>query len=386
MNPLISTIRRELRRLTSRKAYIFGIFVIPIGCVLFFLSLMSEGLPLHVPTAIVDQDHSAMSREITRMLKANELVTITRAEDTYSDAVAAVRRGEVFGFFIIPENFEADAVAGRTPAIDYYSNMTYYIPGTFLFKGFKTTSVTSAAGMMRASLTASGMGADQAMNLIQPMTIEAHAPGNPWTNYSMYLTPSFMMTMLSLMIMLLTTFAITQELKWSTSCQWLKRAGGSITVAIFGKLLPQTVLFTLVGWAVGVIIFVFGGFPLQGPVWALMLAWFLTVVANQALAVFVCAMLPNPRLALSICALLGILSFSIAGLSFPVENMYGGIAILSYIIPVRYMFLIYANTGFNGLPLYYSQWFFAILAIFPALAAAVLWRLKKACQKPVYVP
>ena len=110
------------------------------------------------------------------------------------------------------------------------------------------------------------------------------------------------------------------------------------------------------------------------------------VVANQALAVFITALQPNPRMALSICALTGILSFSIAGLSFPVEGMYGGIAILSYIIPVRYMFLLYVNTGINGLPLYYSRWMFAILAIFPALAALALWRLKKACLKPVYVP
>ena len=83
---------------------------------------------------------------------------------------------------------------------------------------------------------------------------------------------------------------------------------------------------------------------------------------------------------------MGILSFSIAGLSFPVENMYGGIAIFSYIVPIRYMFLLYVNTGFNGLPLYYSRWMFVILAIFPALAATALWRLKKACLKPVYVP
>ena len=386
MNPLTKTMRRELRRLVSRKAYIFAMFVVPVFCALFFLSIMDEGLPLHVPTAIVDQDHSGMSREITRTLKSNSLVSITRAEDTYSDAVAAVRRGEVFGFFVIPRNFEADAVAGRTPVIDYYSNMTYYVPGTFLFKGFKTTSVTSAAGMMRASLTASGMDAGQAMNLVQPMAIETHSPGNPWTNYSMYLTPSFMLTMLSLMVLLVTVFSITQEIKWRTSRQWLDTAGGSITVAVFGKLLPHTAIFTLVGWGIGAIIFGFCGFPLHGPVWALLLGLFLMVVANQALAVFVTALLPNPRLALSVCALLGILSFSIAGLSFPVEDMYGGIAILSYIVPVRYMFLIYLDAGFNGLPLYYSRWMFAILALFPALAAAVLWRLKRACLKPVYVP
>lgn len=77
--------------------------MVPLGCTIFFLSLMSQGLPLHVPTAIVDQDHSAMSREITRTLNANSLVTITRAEQTYSDAVAAVRRGQVYGFLSYPK-------------------------------------------------------------------------------------------------------------------------------------------------------------------------------------------------------------------------------------------------------------------------------------------
>lgn len=40
-----------------------------------------------------------------------------------------------------------------------------------------------------------------------------------------------------------------------------------------------------------------------------MLGVLLMVVANQALAVFITALQPNPRMALSICALTGILSF-----------------------------------------------------------------------------
>ena len=66
--------------------------------------------------------------------------------------------------------------------------------------------------------------------------------------------------------------------------------------------------------------------------------------------------------------------------------MYGGLAIFSYILPVRYYFLIYINQALNGLPVYYSRYFFAALIAFPLVATTLLWRLKKACLKPVYVP
>lgn len=386
MNALKTTILREIKVLTSRRAYIFAIFVVPMFCTLFFVSLLHEGMPVRVPTAIVDQDHSAMSRQITRSLNASQLLSITRTEEDYNSAVAAVRRGDVFGFIIIPTNFEADAVAGRTPHIDYYSNMTYFVSGTMLFKGFKLTTVTATGGMVRSQLVATGMDADAAMNLVQPMTIETHSPGNPWTNYSLYLTPSFLSTLLALMILLATAFTITEELKWGTSGEWLRKAGGSITTAVFGKLLPQTVIFTMLCWAMGVAVFSFGGFPLNGSVWPLALATILFVVANQALALAICALLPNPRLGLSICALTGILSFSLAGLSYPVEDMYGGVAILSYILPVRYFFLIYLDTGFNDLALYFTRWNFVILLVFPAVASMFMRRLKRACLRPVYVP
>ena len=112
----------------------------------------------------------------------------------------------------------------------------------------------------------------------------------------------------------------------------------------------------------------------------------LMVVASQAMGVFIASMMPNPRLGLSIAALTGILTFSIAAFSYPVASMYGGLAIFSYILPVRYYFLIYINQALNGLPVYYSRYFFAALIAFPLVATTLLWRLKKACLKPVYVP
>jgi ABC-2 type transport system permease protein len=134
------------------------------------------------------------------------------------------------------------------------------------------------------------------------------------------------------------------------------------------------------------LLFGFCQFPLNGSLWVMIVAMIMFVVACQALALLVCCLLPNLRLALSVVSLLGVLSFSITGFSFPLENMYGAVAIFSYIIPVRYYFLIYVDQALNGIPLYYSQYYFVALAIFPLLATTMLWRLKKACEKPVYVP
>ena len=115
--------------MTSRTAYLFAMIVVPLGCTWFFLSLMSEGLPLKVPTAIVDLDHSSLSRQVTRSLDSEELIDITQDYNSYAEALAGVRRGEVFGFFLIPDGFEREAVSGRSPSLEYYSNMTYFVPG-----------------------------------------------------------------------------------------------------------------------------------------------------------------------------------------------------------------------------------------------------------------
>ena len=118
----------------------------------------------------------------------------------------------------------------------------------------------------------------------------------------------------------------------------------------------------------------------------MILAMPLFVVACQALALFICGIMPNPRLAMSVACLVSILTFSFAGFSFPVDNMYGAIGIFSYLVPVRYYFLLHINEVLWGAPLYYSRMLFVALILFPLVAMLPLCRLKRALLHPVYVP
>lgn len=376
---------RELRRLACRPIYLFTMIIVPIGCAIFFVSLLDEGLPTKVPTAVVDHDNSLLSRQIIRDLGASELINIDSHLDSYHEALESVRSGKVFGFFIIPDDFEKDAVAGRSPSISYYCNMAYFIPGTLTFKGFKTIAVSTTGSLARVQLVSAGMNDNATGALIQPLAVQDHPIGNPWSNYPIYLCNSFAAGVLALMILLVTAFSICEEIKRATSIEWLATARGSMIVALLGKMLPHTVIFSAVGIFMQSLFYGYNHYPLNGSEWVMALAMVMFVVACQAFALFVCCLLPNLRLALSVVSLLGVLSFSITGFSFPLENMYGAVAIFSYIIPVRYYFLIYIDQALNGIALYYSRYYFIALAIFPLVASTMLWRLKKACITPIYV-
>ena len=380
------SIKYGILTLGSRRIYIFAMVFLPLLICAFFLSLLNQGLPTRVPTAIVDLDHSPMSRAMTRSLDAAQLVHIPEDCERYSEAMEAVRTGRVFGFYVIPANFGADALAGRKPTIEYYANLTYFVPGTFSYKGYKTVAVGAASSLVTQTAQAVGVDGTTVEALVRPVDLEFNALHNPGPDYSLYLTPSFMGGVMELMVVLVTIFSITYQIKNGTSRRWLANSGGSILLALFGLLLPQTVVFTLVGWCCQSLMFGYCGFPLNCPLWVILLSMLLLVTASQAFGVFVASIMPNPRFGMSIGALLSILAFSFTGFSFPVQDMYGAISVFSYIMPVRYYFLLHITEALNGFPLYYARLYFVALLLFPFVALLPVFHLKRACLRPVYVP
>lgn len=388
MNVLWRSIRRGCVTLMSRPVfYVLCVVVVPLAMTAFFVSLLEKGVAEHVPSAVVDLDHSDMSRNVTRNLGALQQVDIRYKLDSYAQAMDYVKRGEIMGFFMIPENFGEDALAGRHPELTYYINFGYIVPGSLLVEGYTTMSMLANGAVVQGLLSAKGVPEVEIKPVLQPFVNQVHLLGNPTMNYGVYLVNSFAPGVLALMVLLVVAYNITAEIKNGTTREWLDAASGSIVVALVGKMLPLTMLFTIVGWTMQLVFYGIAQYPMNGEMWVMMLAMFLLVVACESLAVIVCAIVPNPRYALSMCSLIGVLAFSLGGYSFPVEDMYSGIGIFSHLLPMRYYFLIYVDQALNGLELAYSRDYFMALLAFPLVALLFLRRLKKSMQRPVvYVP
>lgn len=377
---------RSAVQIVRRPLMWVGFIILPLFMMLFITSILEKGLPTKIPAAIVDKDGTSLSREITQTLAGMQMVDVRSMPDSYAEARSAMQKGEIYGYFLIPENFQSDLLSGRKPVITFYTNMTYFVPGSLLFKTFKTAAVYTKAGVAVAVVQAVGETAEAVSPILQPVNIQARPIGNPLLNYGIYLSNSFIPAVMELMIMLMTVFSLGQELKYHTSVRLMRMADGSVVRALFAKLLPQTLIWMVMIIFMTAWLYRFNHYPMQGSWFWIIVSEMLFVLATQAFAVFVFGVIPNLRFSLSICALTGILAFSIAAFSFPEQSMYGGLSIFSWLMPVRYNFLIYSDIALNGRDLFYSRVWFAAYIVYLMLPFTVLRRIRKAWLNPVYIP
>lgn len=202
-----------------------------------------------------------------------------------ADARIAVQEGKIYGFFYIPKGLSADAQSQRQPKISFYTNNSYLIAGSLLFKDMKMMSELAAGAAGRSVLYAKGATEDQAMGFLQPIVIDTHPLNNPWLNYSVYLCNTLVPGVLMLMIFMITVYSIGTEIKDRTAREWLRMSNNSIYIALAGKLLPHTVIFFIMGIFYNIYLYGFLHFPCNSGILPMILATLCLVLASQCCSI-----------------------------------------------------------------------------------------------------
>ncbi len=386
---LIRTARvmcRECRRMVSRPLYLFCMVIAPLLTYALFTTMMGSGLPTDIPVGVVDQDNTSTSRMVVRNLDAFQQTAVVAHYLDFHAARVALQRGDIYGFFYIPGGTTDKAIGGRQPRVSFYTNNTYLIAGSLLFRDMKTMSELASGAVARETLYAKGYTEAQAMAILQPIIIDTHALNNPWLNYSVYLCNTLLPGVLMLLIFMVTAYSIAVEIKDGTVRDLLHSNGDSIYVVLTGKLLPQTIVFFIMAIAYNVYLYGYLHFPCNSGIGPMLLASFLFVLASQAMGIFMVGVFPTLRLSLSFASLWGVISFSISGFTFPVMAMHPMLQALTNLFPLRHYFLIYVDQALNGYAMIYSWRSYVALLLFVLLPFLIIRRLKKALLTYTYIP
>jgi ABC-2 type transporter. len=347
---------------------------------------MASGLPTDLPVGAVDLDNSNTSRKLLRNLDAFSQTGIVEQYNSVNEARHAMQQGKIYGFFYIPAHLSAEAQSQRQPTLSFYTNNSYLIAGSLLFKDMKMMGELASGSAARSVLYAKGATESQAMAFLQPIVIDTHPLNNPWLNYSVYLCNTLLPGVLMLMIFMITVYSIGVEIKDRTAREWLRTGNNSIYISLVGKLLPHTVIFTIMGIFYNVYLYGYLHFPCNSGIFSMIFATLFLVLASQSLGVVMIGTFPSLRLGLSFASLWGVISFSISGFTFPVMAMHPVLQALSNLFPLRHYFLIYVDQALNGYSMAYSWINYMALLIFMMLPFLVIHRLKKALIYYKYMP
>lgn len=376
INLLWVLMKREFRNLASRRIYWFIMILAPAFCFIFFADLLKQGLPMKLPVAVVDEDNTTLSRQLVRSLDAIPQTEIVLRTASFAEARKAMQRAEVYGIFLIPADFRRDVSTGKQPVLSFYTNDTYLLPGSLAYKDMRLQAVLANGAVQQTLLLAQGKGGPQLQAKLMPITVDTNPLNNPWISYAIYLASVLMPAFVFMFTMFTATYSISQETKEKTASDWFQLAKGSVVLALLGKLLPQALIFLSMGLLYLSILYGYMHFPLNSGFFPMFLAMALLVLSAQGFAVFVTGIARRNRIALSVCALWGVLSFSISGFTFPATSMPQLIQIACNLFPIRHYYLLYVDQALNGIPMAYSWHPYFALSLFLFLPLLTLPKLK----------
>ena len=378
--------KREMGILYRNPIYAFCMVIFPVLCLVFFTSLMDEGVPKDMPVGVVDLDNTSTTRALSRKLDAFETSHVVARYPSVAEARHAIQKNEIYGFLYIPEGTTDELLAGRQPKISYYYTMTSITAGSMVMRDMKTISTLGSAAVGQATMQAKGYTGDQIQTFLQPIRIDSHQIGNPWSNYNFYLSTVFVPGIMMLFMFLLSAYSVGIELKFGTGREWLAKANGNMVVAIIGKFLIQTLVFMAVIFFYEYYIYHVLHFPRQGSVLMIVLLCLLQAISSIGFGIFAFGLMPSMRLSMSVCSLWAVLSLSMCGSAFPIMGMDEPLQSLSWLFPLRHYYMLYQITVFNGFPLIDAWFHLVALVAFTLLPWFVLRKIKNAMLNYVYIP
>lgn len=383
-SPFYKVLFREINRMTNNKIYLFITLVGPLLSFFIVMNIFINGVPSSLPVVVVDDDHSATSRQLLRMIDATRIAKINANTASLDEARELMMQGNCEAVIHIPNGLEADVLQGGNAHVLLLINNTNVVKGGLLQSGiYKAVSTFSTEVKVQTAMK-SGATQYQALDQVYAVRIDSRPLFNPFTNYSYFIAAALMPLLIVVFTLLGSIYTIGMEIREGTGKEWLKTAGNSITTALAAKLLPYIFLM-LVNTAIMNFILVHHiGFPLKGYWGAIMLGQLLLIIAYQMVGVILLGITGNTRLSLSLASAYSMMAFTFSGLTFPLMGMPLLAKFFAHLFPFTYWMNVFMGQGLRNEPLIQTIIPLSALVLFCLLGWLITGRLKRIVTNKLY--
>ncbi len=336
MTRLLAIAWKELLQLRRDRLTLAMMVMLPIVQLLLFGWAIDTDVR-HIPTAVLDQDRTAASREFAASLAATGSCDVVGFVRDPAELSAALRSGRARVGLVIPPRYAERIALARPAAVQ------------LVVDGSDPQSVTSATG------AAGGLVAQRAMAMVlartgtrePPLSLESTTWYNPDLRTAVNIVPGLVGVILTMTMVMLTAMAVARERERGTLEQLVVSPIRRWEL-VLGKILP----FVVIGYvqmalvlAVGRLVF---DVPVVGSLPLLFGLAFGFIAANLALGLFFSTLAKTQQQAMQMSFFFLLPNILLSGFMFPRDGMPKPAQWLSEALPLTHFLKIIRGIALRG--------------------------------------
>jgi ABC-2 type transport system permease protein len=185
----------ELKAILSDNGALIIFFLAMIAYPVVYSIGYKNNLPYDIPIAIVDNDNTTTSRQLSRMLDATQQMEIKKVADA-AQAENLFWEGTVKGMVVIPKGFEKNIFKCSQAEIGLFCDAGYFLVYKETLNGSIQALGTFSAGVEIKQLLSSGVNYEEALKQRQPFRAELNILYNPAGAYGSYVMPGIILLLI----------------------------------------------------------------------------------------------------------------------------------------------------------------------------------------------
>lgn len=150
-----------------------------------------------IPVAVVDLDHTMMSRELTQMAASTQQVEVRYIYSEIREAEMALASEDIYGFMVIPQDMEKNLRNGESVNVNVFTHGAYVMLHGNIGTAFTTCALTvGATTKVKRIALGKKVPAAKAMAMRDPVPLSIQTLYNNTGSYSNYVVPSVLVVIL----------------------------------------------------------------------------------------------------------------------------------------------------------------------------------------------
>lgn len=234
---ILTYAREEIRKAISDKNIMMVMLIGPVVYTVIFGLVYINCKVYKVPIAVVDRDHSVLSRTIIRDLESNEAIHVAYVLNTDAELEELFVREDVWSAVELPTDFEKSVKRGEQATVLMMTNSSNIVIGNYVSRGLQSVLATVGAGVSINTMERGGTPSYAVGGSSSPVSLQSRVLFNPGSNYANFVVP------LLLVILIHQVVAIAAGMSWATEFAEAEGMGRAISWEYFaGKSLPYAMM------------------------------------------------------------------------------------------------------------------------------------------------